>query len=121
MSLEKMFSESKERSRIETIYWAGVLIWAGLVFIVSSSGFLPTIGNADAWTYIIFGAGLYGTLMNVYYVSSPDTLNPRTWDWTWSGFWLIVGLGGFFTIDLFWPVVLVLFGITVLVKGFRNS
>jgi hypothetical protein len=121
MSLEKMFSESKERSRVEAIYWAGVLIWAGLVFAISSMGFLPEVGDADAWTYVIFGAGLYGTLLNVYYVSSPDTYNPRTWDWAWSGFWLVVGLSGFFTIDMFWPLALIFVGVVALVTAIRKS
>jgi hypothetical protein len=121
MSFEKMFSESKERSRVEAIYWAGVLIIAGLVFGANGLSLLPEIGNADAWTYVIFGAGLYGTLMNIFYVSSPDTYNPRTWDWAWSGFWLVVGLGGFFTIDMFWPLVLILIGGFALVSALRKS
>lgn len=121
MSIEKMISEREERSRVKGIYWAVVLIWAGLVFSASGLGFLPEIGNVDAWAYVIFGGGLFGTLMNVFYVSSTDTPNPKSWDWIWSGFWLVVGLGEFFDIKMFWPMALIIIGAIALVTAIRKN
>jgi len=121
MSVEKMISESEERSRVRGIYWAVVLIWAGLVFSAGGLDFLPQIGNGDAWTYVIFGGGLIGTLMNVYYVSSPDTPNPIAWDWIWSGFWLVIGLGEFFDIEMFWPLALIIIGTIALATAIRKN
>lgn len=121
MSIEKMISEREERSRVKGIYWAVVLIWAGLVFSASGLGFLPEIGNVDAWAYVIFGGGLFGTLMNVFYVSSTDTPNPKSWDWIWSGFWLVVGLGEFFDIKMFWPMAIIIIGAIALVTAIRKN
>jgi hypothetical protein len=56
--------EQEERQQIETIYWAGVLIWAGLVFVADNQDWLPKVGEAGPWSWIFFGAGLYGTLGN---------------------------------------------------------
>jgi hypothetical protein len=121
MAIEKMISEREERARVKGIYWAIVLIWAGLVFSAGGLAFLPQIGDAVAWTYVIFGSGLFGTLMNVYYISSPETPNPTSWDWIWSGFWLVVGLGGFLDIEMFWPLALVLIGLVTLMNSIRKS
>jgi hypothetical protein len=121
MSVEKMFYERKERSRVKNIYWAVVLIWAGLIMGVNGLGFLPKVGNADGWAYVITGAGLFGTLMNISYASSSDTLNPTSWDWIWSGFWLIVGLGGFFYLEIFWPLAFILIGVIALITAIRKS
>ena len=120
MSVDKLASESEERSRVKGIYWAVVLIWAGCVLSINGLGVLPQIGRADAWTYVILGAGLFGTLMNVFYVSSSDTPNPKAWDWIWSGFWLVIGMGGFFDIEMFWPLALILMGVIAMVTAIRK-
>jgi hypothetical protein len=119
MSVEKMFSQLEKRSRVETLYWAGVLIWAGLVFGASSLGSLPQIGSADAWSWVFLGAGLYGTTLNIYYASSPDTMNPLPSDYIWSGFWLLVGLSGFLVANIFWPIALLVVGAVVLINALR--
>ncbi len=120
MSIGRMINDSEERSRAKAIYWAVVLIWAGLLFATDDLGFLPEIGSADAWTYLALGAGLLGSLMNVLYATSSSTPNPTSWNWIWSGFWLVVGLGGFFDFDMFWPLALVLIGLIALVTAIRK-
>lgn len=120
MTTEQFFSRIERRSRAESLYWAGVLIWAGLVFGANSLGYLPQIGSADVWSWVFIGAGLYGTLLNLYSSSLPDSVT-TTWDYIWSGFWLVIGLSGLFAFDMFWPLVLVLIGLSVLIKAFRSS
>jgi hypothetical protein len=106
--------EQEERRRIETIYWAGVLIWAGVVFILDNQGSLPEIGEAGPWSWVFFGAGLYGTLGNFFRLVAVDWSSPTTWDWIWSGFWLIIGVVGVTGVDIFWPLAMVLAGVVVL-------
>lgn len=120
MFFEENSSRFEMRANAEALYWAGVLIWAGLVFAASNLDIIPQIGSADAWSWVFFGAGLYGTLMNLYYSAMPDTIT-TTWDYTWSGFWLVLGLSGFLASDMFWPAVLVLIGGVTLIKGFRSG
>ena len=106
--------EQEERRQIETIYWAGVLIWAGLVFVADNQGWLPKVGEAGPWSWIFFGAGLYGTLGNFFRLAAANWSAPTTWDWIWSGFWLILGLVGVTGVDVFWPLALILVGVVVL-------
>ena len=120
MFYKEISTKFEKRANAEAIYWAGVLIWAGLVFGANSLSLLPQVGSADAWSWLFIGAGLYGTLMNIFSSAMPDSVT-TTWDYIWSGFWLVLGLRGFFTIDIFWPIVLVLIGLVALVKAFRIS
>jgi len=116
MTIEQNISKKKERQRLEGLWWAVALIWAGLVFGADSMGILPQIGEADAWSWIFLGAGLLGSLGNLYRVVSPDAPNPTSWDWIWSGAFLILGLGGFTTLNISWPLILILVGGIILVN-----
>lgn len=116
LTAEQKKSEKKERQRLEGLWWAVVLIWAGLVFGADSMGLMPQIGEADAWSWVFIGAGLLGMLGNLYRVASPDVPNPTTWDWVWNSIILILGLGGFTTLNLSWPVILIMVGGIILVN-----
>ena len=121
MSYERKYYKNAERTRAESIYWAGVFVWAGLVFGFDILFSLPQIGAASTLTWVVIGAGLYGVMLDAYYAASPETINPRPSDWLWSGFWLVIGLSGFFTTDLFWPLVMVIIGFIALVSGLRRG
>jgi hypothetical protein len=58
--------------------------------------------------------------MNLYSSSLPDSVT-TTWDYIWSGFWLVLGLSGLFAVDVFWPVVFLLIGAATLVNAFRGE
>ena len=120
MTTEQFLNKIDRRFRAESLYWAGVLVWAGLVFGANSLGYLPQIGSADVWSWVFIGAGLSGTLLNLYSSSLPDSVT-TTWDYIWSGFWLLLGLSGLFAIDMFWPFVLVLIGGVTLIKAIGSS
>ncbi|MFC1936840.1 hypothetical protein ACFLYP_04160 [Chloroflexota bacterium] len=107
--------------RLENLFWAGVLILAGLIFGAESMGILPKIGDSDSWSWIFLGAGLYGFALNFYRLSSPDHATPTTWDYIWSGIFLIIGLGGFTAFDISWPLILILVGVVTLVNAFRRG
>ena len=110
-------AERKERSRLESLWWAGALIWAGMVFAADSLGLLPHIGESDAWTLVFLGAGLYGTLGNFYRMANSNSPNPTAWDYIWSGGLLIIGLAGMSPVDIFWPLILVLVGVVILAEA----
>ena len=107
-------AERSERKRLEALWWAGALIWAGLVFAADSLGLLPQIGESDAWTWVFLGAGLYGILGSLYRVINPGSPNPTAWDYIWSGGLFIIGLAGMSPVDIFWPLILVLVGVVTL-------
>lgn len=111
---QEMTSEKETRKRIDAMYWAGVFIWAGLVFGADSLGILPQIGAASAWSWVFFGAGLYALAGNFYRASSPDWPAPTAWDYIWAALLLIFGLGGIFNVDVAFPVILIVIGVAFL-------
>ncbi|MBW1848632.1 MAG: hypothetical protein JRJ27_16175 [Deltaproteobacteria bacterium] len=113
--------KSNERKRVEAVYWAGVLIWAGLVFGVEKLGYLPQMGRADAWTWIFLGAGLYSLVGAVYRYSSEDFTNPPTFDYIWGGILLIIGLNGLTPIKIAWPLVLIFVGTVLLIGTLKKQ
>ena len=118
MAAEGRKSEKEARKRAEGLWWAGALIWAGLVFGAESLDLLPRVGGANAWSWVFLGAGLYGLLSNLYYLRSASPYKPSTWDWIWSGGLTLVGLGGFTTIEISWPLILIIAGIAILVSQY---
>jgi hypothetical protein len=103
-----------QTKRIETLYWAVVFLWAGLIFGLDSLGLLPHVGGANAWSWVFAGAGLLALLGNIVRVSSVDWPNPTTWDYIWAAVLLIVGLGGFINVDIAFPLILIVVGIAFL-------
>lgn len=73
--------KKQARKRAEGLWWAVALIWAGLVFWADSLSLLPQIGGADAWSWVFLGAGMYGLLSDLYYLTSKSPFEPTTWDW----------------------------------------
>lgn len=113
----KQHVESRARQRLRQMWWAAVLVWAGVVFGAESMGLMPRFGDAGAWSWIFLGAGMLGLLGAVYRATSPSAPKPTTWDWVWSTFCLIVGLGGFTTWNISWPLALVVIGGAILADG----
>ena len=112
--------QQKERKFLEAIYWGGVLLWAGLVVIAESFGVLPQVAKGDVWSWIFLGAGLYGFLGIYLRVILSQYSSPTWWDYVWSSFVLAVGIGGFYGVDLFWPLVLIIAAIALLGSAFLH-
>jgi len=117
---EGIESKKQARKRAEGLWWAVALIWAGLVFGADSLNLLPQIGGADAWSWVFLGAGMYGLLSDLYYLTSKSPFEPTTWDWIWSGGLTLVGLGGFTTFNISWPLILILIGVAILVGQYMR-
>jgi hypothetical protein len=117
LTIERKYNERKERRRLEGLWWAIVLIWAGLVFGADSMGLVPQISDVDAWTWIFLGAGTFGLLGALYRRISPRVPNPTAWDWVWANFCVIIGLGDFTTLNISWPLILILVGAAILVNS----
>ena len=126
--VEQTSPETQAAKRLDGLWWAGALIWAGLVLVVDNLGQLPQVGQADAWSWIFLGAGLMALVMNACRVlgtpQRPEDrvvgLNlprPRTWDWIWTGALILLGLGGIANIAFTWPAILILAGVLLLVRS----
>jgi hypothetical protein len=106
--------KQEESRRGEALYWAAVLIWAGLVFGAENLGALPQVGGMDAWNWVFFGAGLLALVGCIRRLSSPDRAHPTTWDYVWAGVLMILGLSGLTTLEIGFPLILLLIGVALL-------
>jgi hypothetical protein len=112
--------EQGKLQRLDTYFWAGALIWAGLIFGADSLGFLPQIGQANSWSWVFLGAGVFGLMLNFVSQSSLLISNPTTWDWSWAIIFLLVGIGGFITFNIPAWMFLITIGVLILLSGLRG-
>jgi hypothetical protein len=112
--MEEQASTKEVRKRLETLWWGAAILWAGIVFGAEALEILPEIGDADAWSWVFLGVGLFSIAGALYRVSSTDYPNPSTWDWAWAGIFTILGIGGFTTLNIAWPLILILVGGAIL-------
>jgi hypothetical protein len=113
-------TQSEEKKYVDAIFWGGVLLWAGLIFGLDSLGYLPQIGQANAWSWIFLGAGVYGLVISIVRLVSDNFTNPSTWDWVWSIIFLIIGLAGFIAISVPWWLILILIGVVIFSSALRG-
>lgn len=106
--------EKFRRDPISGAFWAGVLILAGLVFMADNLGYLPEVGNADAWHWIAFGAGVALFLEALVRTFSPDHARPVTGRFIFSGILIVIGASGIVGTETTWPLILIVAGIGIL-------
>ena len=106
------------------VFWAALLIMTGAIFMADNLGFLPTLGHANTWDWVMLGAGSVMLFFSFIQAIVPDLRGP-------SGFWTIAGLvllaiGSrdiFFpnmSIENWWPLILIFFGLSSLTKALRR-
>ncbi len=118
MMIEKRTAfEGEQRERINSVYWAGVLIWTGLVFGLDRLGILPQVGRADAWSWVFFGSGAYALLVCMHHAASVEQPHLSLWSYVWGVILIILGLSGLTGLKIGFPLILVLIGIALLVSA----
>jgi hypothetical protein len=128
VSLEELKAEQEilrdkaERKRLEGLWWAAVLIWAGLVFVADYFGLLPEISGANAWSWIFVGAGVFGLISALIRVVNSELPKPTGWDYFWSILFLVIGATGFLGEGVAFPIAIVVVGFAILANAlFRND
>lgn len=108
------YEEKYRRDPLSAVFWAAILIMAGLVFLANNMGFLPELGSAEPWDWIFFGAGALLLIEVLVRVVSPDYARPVTGRIIFAGVLLAVGLSGLGDFEFTWPLILVLIGFAIL-------
>jgi hypothetical protein len=115
---EKSWDEKWRRDPLSAAIWAGILVWAGLVFLADNLGLLARIERLDAWGLIFAGAGLLVLLEVVVRSLVPDYRRPVTGTLIFGIILLGIGLGDLVGWGVIWAVVLIIIGLSILVRGF---
>lgn len=109
---DQLWDDFWKNDRLDTLWWALVFIWAGLVLLAETSGFAESIAWWDGWSVFFIGAGglvLLGTLLRLalpaYRRKISETL-------IFGLILLAIGLGNFWV--GIWPLALILVGLVIL-------
>jgi hypothetical protein len=95
--------------RLDTVMWAIAFVWAGLVWLASSLGYLPE----QAWSLFFLGAGILTLIELAIRLLVPAHRRDLLGTLIWAGAMFL--LGGW---DYFWPFVLIAIGASILLRGF---
>lgn len=122
--------QAKNRSdHLDSIIWALILIWAGLVFMASNIGWLDSIrtnltlpggisiSEVSTWPVIFLGAGaliFIEALIRTFVKSYRSSVGGN---FVLAAVFLGIGLGAIFSWQAVWPFVLIAMGFSALLSA----
>ena len=115
---EKSWDEKWRRDPLSALVWASILIWAGLVLLASNLGLLARFEQIDAWGFVFIGAGVILLLEVVVRLLVPDVRRPVLGTFIIAVVLLAIGLGNLVNWGLVWALVLIVIGLSIVVRGF---
>jgi hypothetical protein len=127
---EKSWEEKWQRDPVNTVVWALIFIWAGLVLLGDNLGLLNAIrttaqrlpgvwflGDDITWSLIFTGAGVIVLLGVLARLLIPAYRRPVGGS-IFFGFLLIaIGLGNVIGWTLIWPIFLIGLGLSIILRG----
>lgn len=121
---EKSWDEKWRRDPLGSVAWAGILIWAGVVFLAENMGWLRTLGppfdRLEAWSLIFAGAGVIFLGIVLVRLLVPDYRRPVVGTLILALVFLGIGLGDTVGWGVIWPIVLIALGVSFILGGFRR-
>jgi low affinity Fe/Cu permease len=115
---EKSWDEKWRRDPLSAVVWAGILIWAGLVLLADNMRLLARFEHLEAWALIFIGAGLIVFLEVAVRLLVPSYRRPVAGSLIFGIILLAVGLGDLVGWGATWALVLIVLGLSILVRGF---
>lgn len=129
-SQEKSWDEKWQRDPVNTVVWALIFMWAGLVLLAVNLGLLDAIrisaqgipgvvffGDDATWSLIFIGAGVIMLLGVLVRMLVPAYRRP-VGGAIFFGFALIgIGLGNIIGWGLVWPIFLIALGLSIILRG----
>jgi hypothetical protein len=116
----RYYEEKYRRDPISGMFWAALLILAGMVFLAENFNVLPKVAGreVESWVWILFGAGVLVLLEAAVRLASPDYRLPTTGRFIWGGMLMLIAVGlAIGNFDVVWPLVLVIIGLAILLRG----
>jgi len=114
---EKSWDEKWQRDPLSAAVWAAILIWAGLVLLVDNLGLLARFELLEAWGLIFVGAGLILLLEVAVRLLIPSFRRAVAGSLVFAIILLAIGLGNLVGWGVIWPLVLIIIGLSILLRG----
>lgn len=121
---EKSWNEKSRRDPLSAMLWAGILIWAGVAFLIENLGLLRSMGlpaTFDGWALAFAGAGvilLAGVLIRL---AVPEYSGPIAGQVILGMIFLAVGLDDVYGWQIIGPVAIIAIGLVVLLRAVRRN
>jgi hypothetical protein len=122
---EKSWDEKWQRDPINTVAWAVIFIWAGLVLLADTTHWGPNTFPTwwETWAVIMTGAGVILLMSAIARLIMPEHRRPLVGNVILGIVFLGVGLGEMTTIGwgLIGAIALIVIGLVIVLGGiFRN-
>lgn len=111
------WDEKWRRDPVDAAMWALLLIWAGVLLLVSNFGYSTGFGSLPLWSIGFIGAGFIVFLTAAFRLVMPAYRRPLTGSLIFAAILVGIGLGetvGWFIIG---PIILIGIGAAALLAG----
>src|SRR4030065_2010539 len=112
---EKNWDEKWRRDPLGSLFWALILIWAGVALLLNNLGMVRVPG-LEVWELIFLGAGVLILIEVSVRLLVPAYRKPVGGSLILAIVFLSIGLQGFVAGNLIWAVGLILIGVYVLLR-----
>jgi hypothetical protein len=112
---EKHEKNEWQSDRLNTLSWAAILIWIGLVLLANS---LEMVALSEGWPAIPLGAGVIVLIEALARLAMPQYRQPTGGQYVLAVVLIAVGLGNWLDWGLIWPLALILIGLGILAHNF---
>jgi len=129
--------KTEENDLLSSVSWALILIWAGVVFLASNLGLFAQYGlevdsswtfdalkdwsSFGVWNLIALGAGGIVFLETIIRLLIPRFHRHIGGSLIGAAVLIGIGLGGYFSWNFIWPLILIAIGLNVLLSGLRRK
>ncbi|TFH32053.1 MAG: hypothetical protein E4G99_13235 [Anaerolineales bacterium] len=120
---EKRFEEKSRRDPLSSIIWAAILIWVGVALLANNLGILesvPFLAQFEPWSLALTGAGVIVLVEVLIRLAVPEYSGPVIGTFIFGLILLSVGMGDVMQWDIIWPIVVIVAGLSILLRAFRG-
>jgi len=129
---EKSVEEKWQRDPLGTVAWAAILIWAGLILLAENLGLLNNMAfervlpsgmhafEPSTWSVIMLGAGVILLIEVVIRLLVPVYRRPILGGLILAVVFIGIGLGNIFNWNLVFPLILIVIGLSIILRGFNR-
>ncbi len=131
---EKRWDEKNQRDPLSTVVWGAILIWAGLVLLATTTGFLQSFTTrisdipgfqalgqiSSTWGLICLGAAVIVLLEIVVRLLVPAYRRPILGSFIVAMVFLGIGLGNLWNWNVAWALILIVLGLSFVTRSLRH-